>query len=194
MALYVEANYSSNTSRTFIGRGSEAGLVMATMFLEDPASSIFDNFIATDSPGSFNFELISIINTGNHPSNRSGKKLHFSFSSSNDKNSCISLINTMNNAQFSWLQFSSEEYAQFTYPEAYPTAFSAGLNFVYDNVSTGVNADPVDVPKEFQLGQNYPNPFNPVTTIKYSLKNQGHTTIRMYNSLGTEVSTIVDSQ
>ena len=50
MAAYVEANYTSNTSRTFVGRGREGGLVMAIMFLEDPATSIFDNFMATDSP------------------------------------------------------------------------------------------------------------------------------------------------
>ena len=54
MTAYVDANYTDNTSRTFIARGSEAGLVLMTLFLEDPETSVFQNFIATDSPSSFN--------------------------------------------------------------------------------------------------------------------------------------------
>jgi fructose-specific component phosphotransferase system IIB-like protein len=48
------------------------------------------------------------------------------------------------------------------------------------------------VPTVYALGQNYPNPFNPVTNIKFSLPKAGRTTLKIYNTLGQLVSTIVD--
>ena len=194
MAAYVESNYSGNTTRTFIGRGSEAGIVMATMLMEDPATSIFDNFIGTDSSTAFSNSITSAVNTGGYPPYTSDKKLHFSFTSSNNRTACTNLINAFNNAQIPWLQFASEEYPQLTYPQAYPTAWAAGLNFVYNNASTGVDTEPADIPKHFNLDQNYPNPFNPITTIKYSLEEPGHTTVKVFNSMGVEVSTIINSR
>lgn len=193
MAAYVEANYSGNTTRTFIGRGSEAGIVMATMLMEDPATAIFDNFIGTDSSTAFTNSISSDVVLGNIPAYTSDKKLHFSFTSSNNRATCTNLIAAFTNAQIPWLQFASEEYPQMTYPQAYPTAWAAGLNFVYNNASTGVNTEPTDLPQHFNLDQNYPNPFNPVTTIKYWLEERGHTTVKVFNSLGVEVSTIVNT-
>ncbi|MFA6456182.1 MAG: phospholipase D-like domain-containing protein, partial [Bacteroidota bacterium] len=46
-------------------------------------------------------------------------------------------------------------------------------------------------PNAFALGQNYPNPFNPSTTIHFSLKNEGFTSLKIYDVIGREVSTIV---
>jgi len=42
------------------------------------------------------------------------------------------------------------------------------------------------------LQQNYPNPFNPVTTIDYVVLQHGPVSIRVYNSLGQEVATLVN--
>ena len=41
------------------------------------------------------------------------------------------------------------------------------------------------------LSQNYPNPFNPATTIQYTITAPDNVTIKIYNSLGREVRTLV---
>jgi Secretion system C-terminal sorting domain/PQQ-like domain len=42
------------------------------------------------------------------------------------------------------------------------------------------------------LHQNYPNPFNPSTTIKYQLSSSGIVTLKVYDILGREVTTLVN--
>ena len=42
------------------------------------------------------------------------------------------------------------------------------------------------------LEQNYPNPFNPSTTIKYSVPERSNTIIKVYNTVGSEVATLLN--
>ncbi|GIK22590.1 MAG: S8 family serine peptidase [Ignavibacteriaceae bacterium] len=54
-----------------------------------------------------------------------------------------------------------------------------------------LNEQPI-VPTENKLYDNYPNPFNPSTIIKYSLKDDGKVSLKIFNSLGEEVRTLVN--
>lgn len=47
---------------------------------------------------------------------------------------------------------------------------------------------------KYSLGQNYPNPFNPSTTIKYSLQTKDKVTLKVFDILGNEVSTLVNEE
>ncbi len=50
----------------------------------------------------------------------------------------------------------------------------------------------VNPPDHFELYQNYPNPFNPSTTISYLLPNDSRVILKIYNSIGQEVTTLVN--
>ncbi|MBK9334567.1 MAG: T9SS type A sorting domain-containing protein [Ignavibacteria bacterium] len=57
---------------------------------------------------------------------------------------------------------------------------------------TTVNSISSSVPADFKLDQNFPNPFNPATTINFSIPNSSKVNLKIYNSLGKEVTTLVD--
>ncbi len=58
---------------------------------------------------------------------------------------------------------------------------------------TSVNDKQGSIIPKFNLMQNYPNPFNPSTQIKFSLKTSGYTTLKIYDTLGREIQTLVNS-
>ncbi len=48
------------------------------------------------------------------------------------------------------------------------------------------------IPRQMSLDQNYPNPFNPSTTIRFTVKETGHTTVKVFDMTGREVKTLFD--
>jgi len=67
------------------------------------------------------------------------------------------------------------------------------LNVQY-SVITAISENTIsNVPKDFNLSQNYPNPFNPTTNIKFDIPKSGNVSLKIYNELGKEVNTLVNS-
>lgn len=73
---------------------------------------------------------------------------------------------------------------------------NVGSTFVVDDLSfgtsTGIADQPNGRPGEFRLNQNFPNPFNPSTSIIYSVPEQTHVTLTVFDPLGREVAVLVD--
>ncbi len=57
---------------------------------------------------------------------------------------------------------------------------------------TGVKENP-EMPQSYALAQNYPNPFNPSTVIDYNLPQAGNVSLKVFDSAGRLVATLVDS-
>ncbi len=59
------------------------------------------------------------------------------------------------------------------------------------------NIEKIDItqaPNSFKLLQNFPNPFNPSTTIEFSMPKAAFVSLKIYNLLGQEVSTLVSQK
>ena len=65
--------------------------------------------------------------------------------------------------------------------------------FLYKSLydSTVVNEEQIVV-SEFKLEQNYPNPFNPSTVIGFEIKDTRFVSLKVFNSIGQEVATLVN--
>ncbi|MBK7979294.1 MAG: T9SS type A sorting domain-containing protein [Ignavibacteriae bacterium] len=60
--------------------------------------------------------------------------------------------------------------------------------------SSLVAVEDTQLPVEFSLEQNYPNPFNPSTTIKFGLKVDSDVSLKIFNILGQEVTTLINKK
>ena len=50
------------------------------------------------------------------------------------------------------------------------------------------------IPREYKLFQNYPNPFNPSTIISYSIPKSSLVSLKVFNTLGQEVESLVNEE
>ena len=49
-------------------------------------------------------------------------------------------------------------------------------------------------PESFNLSQNYPNPFNPVTNIKFAVASRQFVSLKVFDLLGKEITTLVNEE
>ncbi len=51
----------------------------------------------------------------------------------------------------------------------------------------------LSIPTFFSLEQNHPNPFNPETEIRFRIPETAHVVLKVYNTLGQEIRTLVEA-
>jgi len=56
-----------------------------------------------------------------------------------------------------------------------------------------INEPTTQIPTAYKMEQNYPNPFNPTTNITFALPKSGIVTLKVYDVLGKEVASLVNS-
>ncbi len=66
-----------------------------------------------------------------------------------------------------------------------PTPNSTNVETIIENQN---------LPIKFELYQNYPNPFNPSTEIKFSLQQNSHVKLEIFNILGQKVAKLIDKE
>ncbi len=64
------------------------------------------------------------------------------------------------------------------------TANAEELNIDYDKT----------IPDQYILFQNYPNPFNPTTTIEFSIPQTEFVTVKVFNIVGLEITTLINDE
>jgi len=74
----------------------------------------------------------------------------------------------------------------------YNAKWSNWSNVVQYINEVGVNDN--SIPTEYKLNQNYPNPFNPSTEIGFSIPTQNVVKLKLYNSLGQEIATLINEE
>lgn len=73
----------------------------------------------------------------------------------------------------------------------YDIIYDTQKHLIYKGNSNPSENPLTQKPTEFSIG-NYPNPFNPVTRLEYSLPTNKFVTLRVYNTLGKEITTLVN--
>ena len=97
-----------------------------------------------------------------------------------------------------WKRINTQAYFSLSF--ASPTAgWAAGprpgriVKFAGNFATVGVVNRQESEPEEFELLQNFPNPFNPRTTIVYSIFQPALVELKIYDTLGREIQTLVNA-
>jgi len=77
-------------------------------------------------------------------------------------------------------------------PHGGPGGFGmSGVVVVQNPVSV---SDDELIAEKFELMQNYPNPFNPSTNIEFRISDRVFVSLRVYNILGDEITTLINEE
>ena len=75
----------------------------------------------------------------------------------------------------------------------FPISFSIPGNVKeLTSPTVGINSISDIISDNFYLSQNYPNPFNPTTNLEFGISKLGFVSLKIFNSLGREVKTLVN--
>ena len=71
-------------------------------------------------------------------------------------------------------------------------AVGSGGTIYYRDFAVRINNITTHTPERYSLSQNYPNPFNPTTKIKFDIVKSDFVSLKVFNSVGQEVSSLAE--
>ncbi len=87
---------------------------------------------------------------------------------------------------------STTDNSHFFYAEPLDSATLSKLGFT--RFPIGIVNTGNTIPVKFNLQQNYPNPFNPTTTISFDLPKTERVTLKVFDTIGREVETLINNE
>ena len=75
-----------------------------------------------------------------------------------------------------------------------PPIYPNDINIIQELFSIPLSVDEVDLPTIFNISDIYPNPFNASTKISYSIPAMSSIKVSVFNILGQEMVTLLDSE
>jgi hypothetical protein len=103
------------------------------------------------------------------------------------------VVDSLTPGQGYWVR--AQENGSLFIPSFTPHSIAGRIHVVAGAEQPPAPPDPAQiasVPHKFMLAQNYPNPFNPSTLIRYSVPHDGNVLIKVYNTFGQEIRTLID--
>ena len=75
-----------------------------------------------------------------------------------------------------------------------PPLYNNEFNIIEELFSMPLSADEIDLPTIFNISEIYPNPFNASARISYSIPSISNIQVSVFNILGQEIVTLLDSE
>ncbi len=86
---------------------------------------------------------------------------------------------------------SGTKYSAFLYTGLSAGNYTSNVYFDGEHLVTEISELP-GIAEQYFLDQNYPNPFNPSTSIRFSIPEQTNVSLKIFNSIGQEVASLVN--
>ena len=104
----------------------------------------------------------------------------------------VPATNNPSGARYSWMDRDLQNGRTYTYELV--AVDLGGIRTTLASTEATPAGSTAEVISEYALRQNYPNPFNPVTSISFDLVESGRVTLKVFNTVGQAVATVVSGE
>jgi hypothetical protein len=175
---------------TFGGSTDPIWTPLNTVYAYNPATNIWDTTLAPMPTSRFAFQTYLVGDTifavgGSHTQNTSLATVEAYYPLTDTRD-------TRPNMPIDRSWFAGAVVNNKIYVIGGSTDWSNNLGEVWEYGSIVGVEEEIIPPSNFILEQNYPNPFNPSTVIGYQLPVSSDVTLKVYDLLGREITTLVD--